>query len=407
MKRIAIACQGGGSHTAFTAGVLRKLLTSQEFWKNHEITALTGTSGGALCAALAWSRLLDGSGPKQAKAAADALRDFWIDLSCDDEIFFAPWRGGPFDYMDAFSNRVMTTFMRANPFAEQDCRLVSRIARKRMLTLLERHLPVGLLEQQDLAKPRLRVGATNILEGYSEPIFVEQHPAGEIHEILLASASIPPLFQPTVLDGAFFWDGLYSHNPPIDCLTNDDHNGPVAEEIWVIQINPETRRTPPATPAELVDRRNELTGNLSLAAELYHIDAMNWAISKVPAMKKVGYREIKLRVVGLREELDFASKYDRSRAQVESLMRIGERDAEQFFHDEQSLWHTETSGVHTAAVDPKRTGRTSRPGKATEAFPVLCTSACPGLPVCNTCPVVGPAVEEAFDIGQRYFEARQ
>ena len=40
--RIAIACEGGGSHTAFTAGVLKRLLGEE-----IEIVALSGTSGGA------------------------------------------------------------------------------------------------------------------------------------------------------------------------------------------------------------------------------------------------------------------------------------------------------------------------------------------------------------------------
>jgi hypothetical protein len=31
--RVAIACQGGGSHTAFTAGVLKRLLQSDEIAK--------------------------------------------------------------------------------------------------------------------------------------------------------------------------------------------------------------------------------------------------------------------------------------------------------------------------------------------------------------------------------------
>jgi predicted acylesterase/phospholipase RssA len=30
LLRVAIACQGGGSHTAFTAGVLKRLLGAQE-----------------------------------------------------------------------------------------------------------------------------------------------------------------------------------------------------------------------------------------------------------------------------------------------------------------------------------------------------------------------------------------
>jgi len=43
VNKIAIACQGGGSHTAFTAGVLKRILKENE--KKYDIIALSGTSG--------------------------------------------------------------------------------------------------------------------------------------------------------------------------------------------------------------------------------------------------------------------------------------------------------------------------------------------------------------------------
>src|SRR5918994_28194 len=75
-KRVAIACQGGGSHTAFTAGVLKRLLRAEEL-KHHEVVGLSGTSGGAVCALLAWDNLLRGD----TKGAAEALDAFWRDNS--------------------------------------------------------------------------------------------------------------------------------------------------------------------------------------------------------------------------------------------------------------------------------------------------------------------------------------
>lgn len=47
--RIAIACQGGGSHTGFTAGVLKKML-AEGVQEKIDLVALSGTSGGAICA---------------------------------------------------------------------------------------------------------------------------------------------------------------------------------------------------------------------------------------------------------------------------------------------------------------------------------------------------------------------
>src|SRR3954471_9227804 len=51
--RIAIACQGGGSHTAYTAGVLGRVLES-----DVDVVGLSGTSGGGLCAFVAWYSLV-------------------------------------------------------------------------------------------------------------------------------------------------------------------------------------------------------------------------------------------------------------------------------------------------------------------------------------------------------------
>src|SRR5215218_2740008 len=75
-RKVAIACQGGGSHTAFTAGVLKRLLQAEEL-KQHEVVGLSGTSGGAVCALLAWHNLLRGD----AAGAAEALDAFWRDNS--------------------------------------------------------------------------------------------------------------------------------------------------------------------------------------------------------------------------------------------------------------------------------------------------------------------------------------
>ncbi|HTF59663.1 MAG TPA: patatin-like phospholipase family protein, partial [Actinomycetes bacterium] len=74
--RVAIACQGGGSHTAFTAGVLTRLLGAEEL-AGVEVVGLSGTSGGAVCALLAWSALLEGD----PAAAGGRLEAFWADNS--------------------------------------------------------------------------------------------------------------------------------------------------------------------------------------------------------------------------------------------------------------------------------------------------------------------------------------
>jgi hypothetical protein len=72
--RVTIACQGGGSHTASTAGVLARLF--EDGLPDHEIAGLSGTSGGAICAVPAWSALRAGdpAGAPRARGAG-ARRD--------------------------------------------------------------------------------------------------------------------------------------------------------------------------------------------------------------------------------------------------------------------------------------------------------------------------------------------
>jgi len=75
VNKIAIACQGGGSHTAFTAGVLKRILKEKK--RKFEIIGLSGTSGGAICALLVWYGLLK----NDKKLSIENLDGFWADNS--------------------------------------------------------------------------------------------------------------------------------------------------------------------------------------------------------------------------------------------------------------------------------------------------------------------------------------
>lgn len=89
VKNIAIACQGGGSHAAYAAGALpvllpqfrnRELLSPQARAALHSdsgdvlnLSGISGTSGGAISALLAWYGFLLG-GPESAR---ERLERFW------------------------------------------------------------------------------------------------------------------------------------------------------------------------------------------------------------------------------------------------------------------------------------------------------------------------------------------
>jgi NTE family protein len=111
----------------------------------------------------------------------------------------------------------------------------------------------------------------------------------------------------------------------------DDVDPPSAkpDEIWVIQINPLKRRTEPRRLGEILDRRNEMAGNLSLQQELYHIRKINRLI-RSGVIQDRKYKLVTVRVVALDEDLPLESKLDRRPAFIDRMMRCGDAAAAEF-----------------------------------------------------------------------------
>ncbi|MEY9832838.1 patatin-like phospholipase family protein [Sinorhizobium fredii] len=313
IPKIAIACQGGGSHAAFAAGVLRALLAPQ-FRDRYQLLALSGTSGGAMCAALVWSGLIR----EGADEAERRLMDFWRDLEVH-------------DIFDAVANFWAVSWARLPVTAEISPYLYSPVAEPRLRELLSRHLDLASLpsEPHRRAKPKLLIGATDITHGLGVAFEGESLTYDE----LIASAAVPPLFRAVQAHGTLFWDGLFSRNPPVREFTELPER---PDEIWVVQINPQQRRLEPRAMPEIIDRRNELSGNLALSQELLFITKINELLAEHPSLG-ARYKPIAIRVVELEGDLDYPSKLDRSGATIERLMRNGQERAAWFF-DGRSLW---------------------------------------------------------------------
>ncbi|HMW62506.1 MAG TPA: patatin-like phospholipase family protein, partial [Accumulibacter sp.] len=87
-RRVAIACQGGGIHGAFTCGVLDALLQAKEdeavgkaaadARRSFEIVGLSGTSAGALNAFSVWYGLMaKGNRTGSLSEARRVLKQLW------------------------------------------------------------------------------------------------------------------------------------------------------------------------------------------------------------------------------------------------------------------------------------------------------------------------------------------
>jgi NTE family protein len=309
---VAIACQGGGSHAAFSAGVLAALL-SPAHRERFDLLALSGTSGGAVCATLAWSGLL-AAGPDEAIRRLDG---FWRDLAISDplEAWFNAW------------TQILLALpisVQASPYA------YSPAAEPRLRALLERWVPPEALPGPGAprTRPWLRLGVADILHGGGAALDGEGA-AFSLSDVV-ASCAVPPLFRAVLARGTLWWDGLYAHNPPIGALLDLPEK---PDEIWVIRLNPRGRATEPRTTEEIEDRRNELAGNLPLDQELETMALINRLLAAAPQLSTTfGYRQLTVREVTMPlADLPYSSKLDRSAARLEELMALGRDAAAAFF----------------------------------------------------------------------------
>jgi NTE family protein len=246
---IDLALQGGGSHGAFTWGVLDRLLEEPQL----HIAAISGTSAGAMNAAV----LADGWTDGGAQGAREALDKYWQRVSR--AAVFSPLQRSPLD-------RLMGRWtLEASPvYIVMD--LMSRLVSPYALNPLALNPLRGILaESVDFDRLgrspiKLFITATNVRTGRGR---IFRNP--EItSDVLLASACLPTMFQAIEIDGEPYWDGGYAGNPTITPLIRESD----AHDTILVQINPRERPEMPRTAAEILNRLNEISFNSPLMKEL-------------------------------------------------------------------------------------------------------------------------------------------
>ena len=309
---VAIACQGGGSHTAFTAGVLKRLL--REWDDEHELVGISGTSGGAFNALTAWYGLVT-DGEERAIELLDAL---WDDLAAD---------GGVDRLTNAWAVGLSRISASGFPVPELSPYQSpgSRLGQARIESVLERHIDFDAVpEHCGYTDPELVVGTVDISGGVFETFTNED----VTPEAVLASSAVPNLFEAVKINDHYHWDGLFSQNPPIDdLLTVPVDRKP--EELWVIQINPQEREGEPKSLEEIADRRNELSGNISLNQELLVVERVNEWLEE-GYLPESDFVNADVRRIEMDREYGHSTKLDRSPSFLRELMDLGERRAAAF-----------------------------------------------------------------------------
>lgn len=278
-KQIEMALQGGGSHGAYTWGVLDGILQDPRI----DITAISGTSAGAMNAVA----LADGLVRGGREGAREALEKFWRAVS--DKARFSPVTRGPLDQLLSRWN------LDASP-GYIGMNMLARMASPYDLNPLDLNPLRDLLAAQvDFVRVnacdaiKLFVTATNVRTGL--PRIFRQ---GEITlDTIMASACLPDVFKAVEIDGEAYWDGGFVGNPALFPLVDETE----CRDMVIVQINPIQRDEVPTTAAAIRNRMNEITFNSSLVKELRSIALLHRLI-EAEGIETERYRDMRLHRIG-------------------------------------------------------------------------------------------------------------
>jgi NTE family protein len=318
---IALALQGGGSHGAFTWGVLDRLL--QEVTAGHlQIGALSGSSAGAFNAALTASGLVSG-GPEMAR---QKLAAFWETVSrrgfhAGNALFFGepgPFGGLNLDWSPmsiALEALGLVVSPYTNPFYSDA-----------LAPIVAKAFPAPELAALNAAtSPRLFVGTTNVTSN-ARVVFTQPEFSADV---LRASACLPTEFKAVSIGGVPYWDGGYLGNPPLAPLLAH------AQDLVLVLVNAFHRDgMPPHSAPAILDRLNEVTFNASVVLEVNAIEAVNSLLGELAAqgVQYSGrYKPIRLHSIRndeFVEQLGFMSKSSTSWELLSRLRDAGYQTAE-------------------------------------------------------------------------------
>lgn len=330
VKTINLALQGGGSHGAYTWGVLDALAEDGRI----AFDGISGASAGAINALIFASGFAEGG----LDGARAKMEKFWFSVSTEGSLAPAPQR------------RLVEAWLAAwGPWVGALPGALSQLASPYDLNPLNvnplRDLLSALVDFERLRATddlKLFVAATNVRTGCSE-IF-----RGDVLTVdhVMASACLPHLFHAVMIDGQPYWDGGYTGNPPLWRLFQETQ----CRDAIIVQINPTERPQTPRTPEEIANRVNEITFNACFLTEL-HAAVVLARLLRSGALKSEDFRLERLHRIGGAGKLQTypnSTTLDTSWPFLKQLRDFGREDAKAWLER-----HFDAIGVEsTLDVDP-------------------------------------------------------
>ncbi len=317
MRKINLALQGGGSHGAYTWGVLDRLLEE----KDLEIEGISGTSAGAMNAAI----LVNGYEKNGRAGAKTELEKFWKSISELGKIspikqnsLERATNGWNLDWSLSYNCFDMVTRL-FSPYQ------INPININPLQSILEKTLDIEAMRKSN--KIKLFISTTNVKTGRSRVFKTNEISV----KVLLASACLPLLFQAIEIDEEYYWDGGYMGNPSLWPLIY----GCESRDIVLVQINPLTRQKLPVKAQEITNRINEISFNASLIGEMRAIHFVSKMISQ-NTLDNNTHKKLHMHMIESSEamqELNASSKLNASWEFFLFLKEIGRNAAERWLEE--------------------------------------------------------------------------
>ncbi|MDT8271583.1 MAG: patatin-like phospholipase family protein [Desulfomonilia bacterium] len=316
-KSINLALQGGGSHGAFTWGVLDRLLQDDRI----HIEAISGTSAGAMNAVCVADGLMKGG--KQ--GAREVLEGFWRAVS--EASSLSVLRRTPMDVMTGNWN-----LDRSPNYLLFD--MVMRVASPYNLNPLNINPLRDILEKtvdfervRSCNRMKLFISATKVSTGR---VRVFERPELTI-DTVMASACLPVMFQAVEIDGEEYWDGGYIGNPVLfpfayHCTSQD---------VVIVQINPMECRHTPRTAQEILNRVNEITFNSGLMKELRSIEFVTRLLDD-GSIDPLRYKKMLIHIIEAEDQMkrfNASSKFNTEWTFLTMLRDLGSQTVDQWIEN--------------------------------------------------------------------------
>ncbi len=326
-----LALQGGGSHGAFTWGVLDRLLELGGL----EFAAISGTSAGAMNAVA----LADGWMRGGADGARERLHAFWSAVGAVGR--FSPLQRMPWDILMgnwSVENNPAWLFYE---FLSQN--LSPTLANPFLITPLRDVVEAEIdFERVRACKStQLFISATNVETG--QPRIFE---TPELHvDVVMASACLPSIFPAVEIEGVPYWDGGYGGNPALFPFFYAN----AVEDVLLVQINPIMRAGAPASARDINNRIDEITFNAGLLREFRAIAFVKKLID-AGRISDSDYRDIRMHRIDADDalkELTAASKINAQWDFLQYLRDLGRAAADDWHEtDYASVGHKATVELH-------------------------------------------------------------